>query len=125
MALLFAEHEPRLAGCVAYAPCVDVPGFLGGRMTFLSWQLPGLADFAVQSSPTTHESRLSCPVFLFHAEGDENVSVEESRSFANRLKGAGKDVTIVTVPGGDHYQSMIDQGIPKGIEWLKGKTGKK
>jgi hypothetical protein len=26
---------------------------------------------------------------------------------------------FVTVNTGNHYQSMIDQGIPKGIEWLK------
>ena len=124
LAILFAEHEPRLAGCVAYAPCVDVPGFLGAEVRVLSWELPQLADFAVQSSPKTHESRLNCPLFLFHAEGDENVDVDESRAFADRLKGAGKDVTIVTVSGGDHYESMIEQGIPKGIEWLKTKTGK-
>ena len=86
--------------------------------------LLGLADFVVQSSPRTHESRLNCPLFLFHAEDDSNVPVEDSRDFASRLKQAGKDVTFVTVPTGDHYDSMIEEGIPKAIAWLKTKTGK-
>jgi dienelactone hydrolase len=126
MSLLFAEHEPRLAGCIAYAPCTDVQEWIGGMQArILSSTHEGIADFVVQSSPHTHESRLNCPVFLFHAEEDENVDVQDSKDFADRLRQAGKDVTLATVPGGDHYESMIDEGIPKAIEWLKTKTGKK
>jgi dienelactone hydrolase len=124
-ALLFAEHETRLAGCVAYAPCSDLsdrfPGFL---IRMLQLEMPGLADFIVQSSPRTHESRLSCPLFLFHAEDDSNVSVEESKGFAKRLQAVGKDVTLKTVPTGDHYDSMIEEGIPAGIAWIKQRTGR-
>ena len=50
------------------------------------------------------------------AAGDLEIRI--ASSFGN------SDVTLHTVPGGDHYQSMIDQGIPAGIEWLKQKTGK-
>ena len=124
MSLLFAEHEPRLAGCIAYAPCSDVPGFIGGaRMRMLSSH-QGIADFVVQSSPNTHESRLNCPVFLFHAEDDGNVDVEETKGFASRLQQNGRDVTLKVVPTGDHYDSMIEEGIPAAIQWLKTKTGK-
>ena len=31
-ALLFAEHEPRLAGVIAYAPACDVPKWFGPRL---------------------------------------------------------------------------------------------
>ena len=108
-----------------------VPAELRGAVPLLmSWvaqrarelDLPGLTDFIVQSSPRTHESRLNCPLFLFHAEDDSNVSVTESRLFAERLKGLGKDVTLNIVPEGDHYDSMIDEGIPTGIEWIKSRS---
>jgi dienelactone hydrolase len=129
-ALLFAEHEPRLAGCVAYAPCSDVqkrigrdaPGFV---LRLEAMDMPGLVDFIVQSSPRTHESRLNCPLFLFHAEGDENVPVSESKNFAARLQGPGRDVTLKTVPGGDHHESMLQDGIPAGIEWIKTRAARK
>jgi dienelactone hydrolase len=119
-ALLLAEHEPRLAGCMAYAPCYDLPQRLTSfGVRGLSLILPQFSDFAVQSSPRTHEARLNCPVFLFHAEDDSNVPCEDSRAAERRLKALGKDVTLVTVPTGDHYDSMIEQGIPRAIQWLK------
>ncbi|HUE72466.1 MAG TPA: prolyl oligopeptidase family serine peptidase [Pirellulaceae bacterium] len=129
-ALLFAEHEPRLAGCVAYAPCSDVqsrisdemPGFLHRAREM---DLPGLTDFIVRSSPRTHESRLNCPVFLFHADDDWNTPVSETRSFAERLQAVGKSVTLKTVPSGGHYDSMIEEGIPAGIEWIKAQSAQK
>ena len=123
MSLLFAEHEPRLAGCIAYAPCTDVPAFIVG-IRALSFTHQGIADFVVQSSPGTHENRLNCPVFLFHAEDDGNVDAEDTKDFAARLKQKGRDVTLKMVPTGDHYDSMIDEGIPAGIQWLKSKTNK-
>ena len=130
VALLFAEHEPRLAGCVAYAPCSDVekrmsremPGFV---LRLREMEMPGLTDFVVQSSPRTHEGRLNCPLFLFHADDDSNVPASESRSFAARLTALGKDVTLKSVASGDHYDSMLEEGIPAGIEWIKSRSGGK
>lgn len=120
LAVLFAEHEPRLAGCVAFAPCIDLkarmPGFL---IRTLSGALEGLAEIIVHSSPLTHEQNLKCPIMVFHAADDSNVPIQQSRDFVERLKAAGKDATMAEVPTGDHYDSMIDQGILRGIEWMK------
>jgi dienelactone hydrolase len=119
-ALLFAEHDNRLAGCIAFAPCIDLMArFTPVGVRAMSVLFPGAADFVVQSSPKTHESRLNCPVFLFHAEDDSNVPCQDSRDCEKRLKGLGKNVTLVTVPTGDHYDSMIEQGIPRAIDWLR------
>lgn len=119
-ALLFAEHEPRLAGCVAFAPCTDLKARIPGALVrTLSITFNGLPDFLVKSSPRTHEKQLNCPVMLFHAVDDSNVPIEESRSFVARLKSYDKDATLKEVPTGDHYQPMIDTGIPAGIEWIK------
>lgn len=124
MSLLFAEHEPRLAGCIAFAPCTDVPAFISVRTRLYASSHKGIADFVVQSSPSTHESRLNCPVFLFHAEDDGNVDVQETREFSSRLSARNPAVTLKIVPTGDHYDSMIEEGIPEAIEWLKTKTNK-
>lgn len=120
LSLLFAEHEPRLAGCIAFAPCCDVTARLGeDNLRILSQQLDGLEHFAKKSSPITHEANLKCPVFLFHALDDHNIPVADSQACADRLKQLGKDVTLKTVPSGDHYNSMIRSGIPMAIFWLK------
>lgn len=120
LALLFAEHEKRLAGCVAYAPCVDLKKrFPGILVRTNAPQLPNLADFIVRSAPRTHELDLACPTMVFHAEDDSNVPIADSRGFVDRTKAAGKDVVLEVVPTGDHYDSMIEQGIGKGIQWMK------
>ena len=124
-ALLFAEHEPRLAGVIAYAPAVNVPKRMAPLLRILSLQMPGVVDFATQSSPHTHIARLKCATFLFHAEDDRNCPIGQTRKFAEELKQQGTDVTFVSVPTGDHYDSMIKEGIPAGIKWLDARTHKK
>jgi dienelactone hydrolase len=119
-ALLLAAHEPRLAGCVAYAPCSDVehfqPPFL---VRMLAKEYKGLVDFLCQSSPTTHAANIKCPVFLFSAEDDDTVEIKTTRDFERLLKKHNNDVTLQTVPSGGHYDPMIEQGIPAGIAWIK------
>ena len=120
LAVLFAEHEPRLAGCVAFAPCIDLKARMPGCLIrTLSGALEGLAEIIVHSSPLTHEQNLKCPIMVFHAADDSNVPIQQSRDFVERLKAAGKDATMAEVPTGDHYDSMIDQGILRGVEWMK------
>lgn len=122
LSLLLAVHEPRLAGCIAYAPRSDVQKFQPAWLVrMLSSELKGLPDFLVKSSPKTHQARINCPVFLFHARDDSKIDIAETIQFAKRLRAAGKDVTFAEVPTGGHYDAMIESGIPKGIEWLKTK----
>jgi len=117
--LLLAAHEPRLAGAIAYAPCYDLPERLTpiGVRT-LSALLPKFVDFSIQSSPKTQESRIKCPIFLFHAADDSNVPASASREAKQRMQALGINCTYVEVPTGEHYESMIEEGIPAGIKWL-------
>jgi dipeptidyl aminopeptidase/acylaminoacyl peptidase len=117
--LLFAEHEPRLAGVIAYAPAVDLPQWFGPRLRLTSLLMRGSVDFITQSSPSTHRQRLKCPTFLFHAEDDSICEISQTRSFADELERQGTATTLVTVPAGEHYDSMINQGIPAAIKWLQ------
>lgn len=121
LALLFAEHEPRLAGVAAYMPVYDVPKRSGWMLRIVDAQLPHAADFAHRSSPKTHADRLNCPVFLYTASDDSNVPAADVRAAAEDLQSRGKDVTIEVAPYGDHYQPMIDTGIPAAIAWMKTK----
>lgn len=120
LALLVAEHEPRIKGCVAFAPVVDTaertPALARNQ---LARMVPGAGDFFTRYNPRQHEDALNCPVFLFHAQDDSNVPVGESLACQSRLEALGKAVTLETVPTGDHYQAMLAQGIPRAIRWLK------
>lgn len=123
MALVLAEHEPRIKGCVVYAPATDLVERNRPMATQLGFLLPGSQEFLAEWSPRTHEARLQCPVFLFHARDDSVVPFGECEAFSQRLKALGKQVTFKAVDSGDHYDSMIEEGIPAGIEWLKTRSG--
>ena len=121
LALLLGEHEPRLAGVVAYAPGYDLEKSFEDLVAvpLVEFIYPDLKNFVKRSSPKTHIARMNPPVFLFHAAGDMTVEVESSREAADALRALGKDVTYKEVEGGSHYAPMIARGIPAGIEWIQ------
>ena len=120
LALLVAEHDRRIKACIAYAPCTDVPGRLEKPMPMLEQMSPGIEDFLREHSPNTGADKLHCRLFLFHSEEDANVLISQSADFVAEVRRTNPDVTFVRAPTGDHYHSMIDQGIPAAIQWLKG-----
>jgi len=116
-AMLFAEHEPTIRGCAAYAPAINLVKHFGAEVVQI---LHGAAldDLTVRHAPINHESKLSCPILLFHARDDGTVPVADTEACAERLNTLGKSVTLVVVPSGGHNDSMIREGIPRGIAWL-------
>ena len=124
LALLTAAHEPRIAACVAYAPCTDVVKLNQEILAnpVARALLPGIREFLAKSSPTSHLAGIRCPTFLFYSEDDAVTPLEENRPFVTGLEARNPQTTVVTVAEGAHYESMIDEGIPRAIAWLKEKN---
>ncbi len=124
-ALLFAAHEPRLAGCVAYAPVTDIAKFLPPDSFFkLLRRMPSLTFYMSKASPATHAKHIECPVYLFASYGDKVVDRDQVEGFTNILRNTNSNVELDMVGFGDHYQSMIDDGVPSGISWINMQIGK-
>jgi hypothetical protein len=66
---------------------------------------------------------LHCPVFLFHAEDDTNEPIARSAEFVAELTPFNSRVTFYRARSGNHYQSMIRQGIPQAIRWMQHPPG--
>ena len=81
--------------------------------------MPDIESFLVQASPITHVANLHCPLFLFHADDDSRVSPVGVAAFRAKVSQTNSRVTDSSVATGGHYQSMIDQGVPRAIAWLK------
>jgi len=120
MALNLAAADHRIKACCAYAPACDVQARWRRNLPSMERLVPGVGDFAARVSPVRHVNEFSGPIYLFHADDDEVVALADNQEFADALKRAGKQVKFVRASAGGHYQSMILQGIPGGIEWLKG-----
>ncbi|HEX5054417.1 MAG TPA: prolyl oligopeptidase family serine peptidase [Planctomycetota bacterium] len=120
LALLFAAHEPRLRGCAAFAPIADVEQRIpDDAEQQIEQDFAGYRNFLVRGSPVTHLARITAPLFVFAAEDDSNVPFADTKTFVERLRKARKTVEFDTVPTGDHYQPMIDSGIPQAIAWMQ------
>jgi len=123
ISLLLAESDPRIAACVAYAPSTDSERraeiLAPGAVRYLRSNLPGFQEFLRRTSPIRQVAQLHCPVFLFHAEDDSRIPISDSERFVETLKKTNPRVTFVRATRGDHYDSMIEEGMPKAIRWLQ------
>jgi dipeptidyl aminopeptidase/acylaminoacyl peptidase len=118
-ALDLAASDRRIRACCAYAPAT---GFAKNwSESKLTKFIPGFAAFATRDSPMSHIEEFSCPVFVFHADDDPNqvCTLSDNQAFADAMRNAKKDVTFQRVASGGHYMSMIKEGIPAGIAFLK------
>ncbi len=118
VAIDVAAADPRIKAVCAYAPACNVESRLG-TIPALDRLAPGFSEFVIRVSPMSHVADIRCPIFLFHADDDSNVPADDNAAFASAAKAAGKAVEYVTVPTGEHYRSMLRNGIPAGIRWLQ------
>jgi|GEM_PF-4300168 len=118
LALQLAQASGSFKGCVAYAPTPD----LGSVTSFLTIiapeKLEAFSDFASDWSPRRHVDELKCPVMIFHAKDDSVVHSSDIRRYVDALADARKPHTFIQAESGDHYESMIRDGIPRGIAWI-------
>jgi dipeptidyl aminopeptidase/acylaminoacyl peptidase len=120
VALVVAAKEPRIAGCVAFAPATNFGQRIPARLAnALEAKMPGYKKFLLANSPLNNAPKISCPVFLFHAADDSNIPVAQSENFVRALKKTNMKVTFFKANTGDHFDGMIAQGIPLAIKWIK------
>lgn len=95
LALLFAEHEPRLRGCIAWGGTPNVVLELQRRAQ-LTGKQPDADEMLVAErlSPATHAAKLSCPVSLVSSSADDAAM----HAFQQQLQTLQKTVTLVVVP---------------------------
>lgn len=76
------------------------------------WMLEAFADNSVE------DFRPRAPVRLYYGAEDQDVSPEESRALAQRLKGQGADAVAIDVGPVGHDPSML-KAAPLILQWLK------
>ena len=116
--LLAAANEPRVKAAIAYAPATDLEKRLAEMLAPFDQGIPGFKSFIKDSSPKNNIPKIKIPIFIFHATDDSVVPIEDTKMFVSELQKSNANVTFLIADNGDHYDSMIQQGIPKAIEWL-------
>lgn len=121
LSLQLASTDSRISKCVAYAPAPSLKKRFAELLSDPNADvlLPGLRPYIQQWSPDSRIQKFGCPVFIYHALDDTNTPYANTKTFHDQLIAAGKPAKLVTGKRGGHYQSMIDQGIPAAINWLK------
>ncbi len=85
--------------------------YAGARGDWLREQAPDLKDI----SPVNFAGAFGIPVLLMHGEKDRVVPIVQSKVMAQKLKSAGKDVTYIVQPLGDHHFTRQEDR----VEFLK------
>jgi len=119
LALRVGAELPRVKAMVAFNPVTDVDAYLTPFIDPIRRMDPRAQPFLHDSSPRTHLAVLRAkPVFLFHSTEDVVVPVAETERLGEELKPASPATRVMIVPTGDHYHSMIEQGVPAALTWL-------
>lgn len=123
LSLQLAAAQPRLAGSIAYAPVSNLRFRLGefADDPEFAAALPGIGNYLDTYSPQQMAGRMQRPLFLFHAADDGNVPISQSNRLSQSVPNPAR-LEYVTVPTGNHYNSMIDEGIPAARAWLRRQT---
>jgi len=118
--LLMAAHAPDIRVVAAYYPVTDFRMWFdaersdwGFRVAFrvIEWHFrreSGAANDAEfeemlrLASPMSYVESLRAPVLLIHGADDTSAPVEESRRLERALKGRGREVELIVVPGAGH-----------------------
>ncbi len=121
--LLLGAFEKRLAGSIAFAPVTDLKIRLAEltRDRDVTRLLPRLTEYLTSGSPISYIDKYEKPLFVFHARDDSNEPFRNTEQFVTAMKSSKAKLTFAAVNTGDHYQSMIDQGIPQAIQWIQGR----
>lgn len=122
VAIHVAANDPRIKGCAAFAACGDVLGRLGEIVPELEKMEKGEKDFLSRTAPINEIAKVKCPILLFHAEDDSNVPFSDHERLSAKV-GGRTDLLNIVVAKGDHYDSMIKEGIPAAIKWFNGESG--
>lgn len=124
LALRAGAELPVVKAIVAFNAVADVDLHI---MPFIDpiKQMDPLAPARLHaSSPIAHLAALrGKPVFLFHSTEDAVVPVAESERLAEALEPFTSPSRLLIVPTGDHYHSMIEQGLPAAMPWLDARAG--
>lgn len=124
LALRVGAELEEVKAIVAFNPVVDVEARTEDAQGWLRQLDSKLLPLLHSSFPLAHLAALRAkPLLLFHAENDSNVPVAESRRLAEALAPMAATSKLLIVPTGDHYDSMIQQGIPAALSWVDERAG--
>lgn len=119
LALRVGAELPEVKGIVAFSGVSDVEARVAELRQLIEAVAPHAMPRLRQSSPLQHLPQLRRkPLFLFHAEDDRVVPVAETRRLAELLAPLAPPSEVMIVPTGDHYDSMLRQGVPAATLWL-------
>ena len=126
-ALQSAVVDPTVfKAVIAIAPVTDLPALKEEHRNWSDFEL--VSSFVGEGppmhdgSPIEHADKIKVPVLLFHAGHDANVSIEQSKSMAARLKAVGGKCELVSWDDLDHQLDDSDartQMLSKSEQFLR------
>lgn len=122
LSIMIAQQLPNIKACIAFAPVINLEEYLKEEEETLSLFVPKFKENLIDLSPSLHTNSLTMPVFLFSAKDDDSVNnqISSYSKFISEVKSINRKTKYVEVKSGGHYYSMINDGIPQAITWLKG-----
>lgn len=99
-----ADQSSRVQAVVDWYGPTDflTVGAKDTRASLLGGDAQAVRERAIQASPMTYVTGAAAPFLIMHGDEDKTVPLAQSQVFAEALRAAGADVTLVILPGAGH-----------------------
>lgn len=104
LALETMAFDPRVVGCIALAPEVNVPRFVQGEAAIERAGAPGLSAMLAAVSPHNNIARLTKPLYIAVASDDEVVRPADVKTLAETLQKTNPTVSSTRLRAADTFK---------------------
>ncbi len=128
LALRVAADDPRVAAVVAIDPPADFPAAIGPTLPMLDQAIPGLRQFAEQSSPARFAGRIRTATLLINStttdadsaapEANDAAQNDSTRRLVEQMTQLGNAPTRRTAPPGVTRDMPSPEAIETSARWL-------
>ncbi len=83
--------------------------YISAQMSYWKQHIGDPYDAALaKKSPINSVTAVTIPILIVYGTGDAVVPIEQSQRMAQALSAAGKSVSVVALPGEDHWLSRTE-----------------
>ena len=119
LALQLTAKESRIKGCMVYAPVTWYSQYADMAYKVNAYtSIRDYTGFIYGHEPAQLVADITVPIFVYHSKQDGLVPIRQSERFIGKLKHVNPNVTLKTGETGQHYASMMEEGIPEAIMWM-------
>jgi dienelactone hydrolase len=120
ISLMVAATDKRIKAAIAYSPYTNLPGKHSDLVENVSKLVPGYKEFIDRSSPHNNIDKMTKPIFIFHDDRLNDISLEDTTNFVELVKKKNPSISLIHGKDSDfiYERGTSSYSFKQSISWL-------